>query len=95
MKEYPADGVWRGDLSDDCVMKTEDGYLAQAEAMDSGRNEHWCCTVTLGKRPSLRWVYHSAENGVWPKYGAAARAMCEMAIDADRWRNRDGNGQQK
>lgn len=83
--------VWTGDLADNCVLKTQDGYIAHAEAMDSGKNEHWCCIVTIGDRPMMRTVYHSAEDGIWPTRGDLARRLCKMAIDADRWKRRVQN----
>jgi len=81
--------TWTGDRNDDCFLQTDDGYQAHAEAMDE---DEWCCIVTHGDTwpPPFngRMVYHSAEQGIWPIRGEAARLLCELVIDADRWKQR-------
>lgn len=80
---------WTGDMDDDTFLKTADGYQAHAEAMDEGL---WYCQVTHGDTgpPPFngRVVFHSSEHDVLPLKGGAARTLCLMAIDADRWRQR-------
>jgi len=78
---------WTGDMDDDTFLKTADGYPAHAEATDEGL---WHCQVTHGDTgpPPFngRVVLHTAESDVRPLTGKAARTLCMLAIDADRWR---------
>jgi len=77
---------WTGDMDDDCTLKTEDGYVAHAEAMD---DDWWYCAVRHGDIDSLviiRDVFHSTSHDVQPLTGEAARALCQVVIDADRYR---------
>lgn len=82
--------TWTGDLDDDCVLKTDDGYQAHAEAMDT---REWYCSVTHGGADSIpfngRVVFHSAERNIVPLTGRAARWLCEQVIIADRWRQQE------
>lgn len=77
---------WTGDLNDDCALKTEDGYQAHAEDMGEGE---WYCQVTRAgaSQPPFKGQYfHSTEHDIRPLTGEAARMLCKMVIDADRWR---------
>jgi hypothetical protein len=75
------DFKWEGDLADDCLLKTADGFGAHAEAM--GQNE-WYCSVWQYRGPERADIFHSADDDIMPLTGDAARALCQLIILAAR-----------
>ena len=70
---------WEGDLNDDCWIGAGD-WRAHAEHIDGPRHGGaWYCSVNrAGER-----LFHTADWGVQPRNGAAARWLCELIIKSN------------
>ncbi|HYH69632.1 MAG TPA: hypothetical protein VD866_33355 [Urbifossiella sp.] len=71
---------WGGRLNDDCAAFAGDLY-AHAEHLDGPRRGGvWYCSVSRGGS----YLFHTADRGVVPRDGEAARWLCEVIIAAAR-----------
>lgn len=70
---------WQGDLDDDCALRDGD-YSAVAEDM----GDEWHVAVYRNGKQ----IFHDVDDNIHPLTGPAARRLCELVIDAERWRGR-------
>lgn len=78
LRPSPSEAQWWGDLSDDCLADIL-GYAAHAEHMSGPRRGGaWYC----GVRCNGGRIFHTADRGVEPKSGEAARWLCEVLARA-------------
>lgn len=78
---------WQGDLNDNCHYRDR-GYVATCEELDEGV---WFASAYRTSRaysPAVTLLHTSSED-IMPKSGAAARKLCEMAIMADLYKERN------
>jgi hypothetical protein len=71
---------WVGDLDDDCSA-TQGDVRAHAEHLHGPRRGGaWYCSVVR----SGRRLFHTADCGIQPSRGAAARWLCELIMVVER-----------
>jgi hypothetical protein len=70
---------WDGDLDDDCRVTASDMYAHAEHLHGPRRGGAWYCSVTRsGER-----LFHTADWGVQPRSGVAARWLCELVMCAE------------
>jgi len=70
---------WTGDLGDDCSAVVGDFNCHAEHSCGPARGGVWYCSVY---RSGVR-IFHTADRGVQPRSGKAARWLCEVMIAAE------------
>ena len=70
---------WGGDLGDDCSAIVGDLYCHAEHLYGPVRGGVWYCSVSRAGES----VLHTADRGVQPRSGKAARWLCEVAVCAE------------
>jgi hypothetical protein len=70
---------WGGDLGDDCLALVADLYCHAEHMYGPSRGGGWYCSVSR----SGESIFHTADRGVQPRSGKAARWLCEVAVSAE------------
>jgi hypothetical protein len=70
---------WGGDLGDDCSATVGDLYCHAEHLSGPVRGGLWYCSVG---RPGVP-LFHTADRGVQPRSGEAARWLCEVVVAAE------------
>ena len=72
----PAETMWDGDLDDDCRATVGDMHAHAEHLHGPRRGGAWYCSVSRsGER-----LFHTADCGVLPRSGGAARWLCELVM---------------
>ena len=72
----PAEIHWVGDPDDDCQAKVGDMHAHAEHLHGPRRGGAWYCSVSRsGER-----LFHTADCGVQPRSGGAARWLCEVVM---------------
>jgi hypothetical protein len=69
---------WGGPLGDDCSAFVGDLYCHAEHLSGPVRGGLWYCSVSRARES----VFHTADRGVQPRSGEAARWLCEVVVSA-------------
>lgn len=67
---------WMGDLGDDCTAWVNDLHCHAEHLYGPFRGGAWYCSVIRARQ----FVFHTADHGIIPRSGNAARWLCELVV---------------